>query len=74
MLVGSTDIGRDDLQDYAVLDLAALRVLELWISDILDLDFSRPGVNDAAISAHDEPLLNCAMRRTELCLHDGSKL
>jgi hypothetical protein len=38
MLVGSTDIGRDYLQDYAVLDLAALRVLELWISDILDLD------------------------------------
>jgi hypothetical protein len=26
MLVGSTDIGRDDLQDYAALDLAALRV------------------------------------------------
>src|ERR1700693_5219356 len=58
MLVGPTDIGRDDLQDYAVLDLAALRVLELWISDILDLHLARPGVDDAAIPAHDEPLLN----------------
>jgi hypothetical protein len=35
VLVGSTDIGRNDLQDYAMLDLAAVRVLELWISDIL---------------------------------------
>jgi hypothetical protein len=74
MLVGSTDIGRDDLQDYAVLDLAALRVLELWICDILDLDLARPGVDDAAISAHDEPLLNCGQNgwqpfgyRTEVC-------
>ena len=59
MLVGSTDMGRDDLQDHAMLDLTALRVLELWITNILDLDLARPGVDDAAIPAHDEPLLNC---------------
>jgi len=42
-----------------MLDLAALRVLELWIGDILDLDLARPGVYAAAIPAHDKPLLNC---------------
>jgi hypothetical protein len=57
VLVGSADIGRDHLQDHALLDFAALRVLELGVRDILNLDFSRLGVDDAAISTHDKPLL-----------------
>ena len=40
-----------------MLDLAALRVLEFGIRDILDLDFSRLGIDDAAISAHEPPRL-----------------
>jgi hypothetical protein len=40
VLIGSADIGRNDLQDHAMLDLAAPRVLELGIGDILNLDFS----------------------------------
>jgi hypothetical protein len=52
VLVGSADIGRNDLQDNAMLDLTALRVLELGIGNILDLDFSWPGVDDATITGH----------------------
>ena len=62
VLIGSADIGRNDLQDHAMLDLAASRVLELGISDILDLDFSWLGVDDAAIFAHDKPLLRVVRR------------
>ena len=40
-----------------MLDFAALRVLELWIGDILNLDLTWPGIDDAAISTHDKPLL-----------------
>src|ERR1700731_1141171 len=50
-------IGRNDLQDHAMLDLAASRVLEFGIGNVLDLDFSWLGVDDAAIFAHDKPLL-----------------
>jgi hypothetical protein len=40
-----------------MLDLAASRVLELGIGDVLNLDLSRLGVDDATIFAHDKPLL-----------------
>jgi hypothetical protein len=40
VLIGSADIGRNDLQDYAMVDLATLRVLELGIGDVLNLDFT----------------------------------
>jgi len=53
VLVGSADIGRNDLQDHAMLNLAALRVLELGIGNILNLDFAWLGVNNTAIFAHD---------------------
>jgi hypothetical protein len=42
-----------------MLDLAASRVLELGIGDVLDLDFSRLGVYDATIFAHDRALSHC---------------
>jgi hypothetical protein len=56
VLIGPADIGRNDLQDHAMLDLAALRIFELGIGDILNLDFARLGVDDTTISAHDKPL------------------
>jgi hypothetical protein len=52
VLIGSADIGRNDLQDHAMLDLAASRVLKLGIGDVLDLDFSWLDVDDATIFAH----------------------
>jgi flagellar motor switch protein FliM len=42
-----------------MLDLAASRVLELGIGDVLDLDLSWLGIDDAAISAHGKPPLQC---------------
>jgi hypothetical protein len=42
-----------------MVDLAATRVLELGIGDVLDLDLSQLRVDDAAISAHYRPLLQC---------------
>jgi hypothetical protein len=43
-----------------MLDLAASRVLELGIGDILNLDFSLLGVDDATIFAHQKTLLFCS--------------
>ena len=57
VLIGSADIGRNDLQDHAMIDLATLRVLELGIGDVLNLDFAWLGVDDATIFAHDKPLV-----------------
>ena len=48
-----------------MLDLAASRVLELGIGDVLDLDFSWLGVDDATIFAHDKPLLQCGQKNCE---------
>ena len=47
-----------------MVDLATLRVLEFGIGDVLNLDFSWLGVDDATISAHDKPL--CAGERVAL--------
>jgi hypothetical protein len=41
-----------------MLDLAASRVLELGIGDVLNLDFSGLGVDDTTIFAHDKILQN----------------
>jgi hypothetical protein len=57
VLIGSADIGRNDLQNHAMLDLAASRVLELGIGDVLNLDLSWLGVDDATIFAHDKTSL-----------------
>src|SRR6202035_1755729 len=57
VLVGSADIGRNHFEDHAVLDLAASRILELRIGNVLDLDFPWFSVDDATIFAHDKPLL-----------------
>jgi hypothetical protein len=40
---------------HAMVDLATLRVFEFGIGDVLNLNFSRLGVDDAAIFAHDKP-------------------
>ena len=40
-----------------MVDLATLRVLEFGIGNVLNLDFSWLGVDDAAIFAHDKPLV-----------------
>src|SRR6201999_2319140 len=61
VLIRSADIRRNHLQDHAVLDLAAARVFELGIGDILDLDFSWLGVDDTTIFAHDN--LTCSVVR-----------
>ena len=42
-----------------MLDLAAARILELGVGDILNLDFSRLGVDGSAIAAHRRPLSVC---------------
>jgi hypothetical protein len=39
-----------------------MRVLELGVRDILNLDFSWFGIDDAAISTHDKPLFRLAGR------------
>ena len=48
-----------------MLDLATVRVLELGIGDVLDLDFSWLGVDDAAIFAHDKPLMQWDQKNCE---------
>jgi hypothetical protein len=53
VLVGAADIGGNNLEDDAMLDPAALRVLELGVRNILDLDFSWLDVDNATILAHD---------------------
>ena len=42
-----------------MLDLTTSRVLELGIGDVLNLDFSGLGVDDATIFAHDKSLQQC---------------
>jgi len=49
-----------------VLDLAASRVLELGIGDVLNLDLSGLGVDDATIFAHDKRLQQCGQNYCEL--------
>jgi hypothetical protein len=39
-----------------MIDPAASRSLEFGVGDILDLDFSRLGVDNSAIAAHHRPL------------------
>jgi hypothetical protein len=56
VLIGSADIGRNDFQDHAMLNLETLRVLKLGIGDILNLDFSWLGVDDASIFVYYKPL------------------
>jgi hypothetical protein len=48
-----------------MLDLAASRVLELGIGDVLNLDFSGLGVDDATIFAHDKILQGCGQNYCE---------
>jgi hypothetical protein len=52
MLVGTADVGRDDFQDNGMIDLAAVRILEFGISDILHLNQTWFDINNAAIFAH----------------------
>jgi hypothetical protein len=52
MLVGTANVGRDDFQDNGMIDLAAMWVLELGISDVLHFNQTWFDVNNAAIFAH----------------------
>ena len=65
VLIGSADIGRNDLQNHAMLDLVTSRVFEFGIGDVLNLDFSRLGVDDAAILAHDKPLMRIGRKNCD---------
>ena len=58
MLVGTADIGRDDLQDHAMRDGPAVRRFHLGIVDALDLDLVLAEIDHASIVAHETlPLL-----------------
>jgi hypothetical protein len=52
MLVGTADVGRDDFQDNGMIDLAAVRILEFGISDILHLNQTWFDIKNAAIFAN----------------------
>jgi hypothetical protein len=52
MLVRSADIGRDHLQDHAMLDPAPVGGLELRIIDVMDFDLAGSHIDDATVLAH----------------------
>ncbi len=52
VLIAATDIGGDDLQDDAVIDLLAGRVLQFREVDGLDFDFARREIHYASITCH----------------------
>src|SRR5215216_710030 len=53
VLVGAADVGGDDLQDGAVLQLAVVLLgeLQLGVVEVLDLDAARTGVDHTAVVA-----------------------
>src|SRR4029450_13445685 len=72
VLVGAADVGGDDLEDDAVLQLAVVLLGELQLGEveILDLDLTWSGVDDALVGiGHSGSLLHwtgCAVRRLVL--------
>jgi len=52
VLVGTADIGGDDLQDDAMFDTTPVRCLEFRIVNVADFHFSGPQVDDATVLAH----------------------
>jgi hypothetical protein len=53
MLVAAADVGRDRLDDYAVVDFLSLRRFQLRIVDALNFDFAGPEINYAVIGRHE---------------------
>ena len=52
VLIAATDIGGDDLQDDAVVDLLARRVLQFRKVDGLDFHFARSQIHYSSITCH----------------------
>jgi hypothetical protein len=56
MLVTSANIGRDDLENHAVVALAVLfRQGQFRVPDVLDCDLPRLDINDTLIASHETP-------------------
>src|SRR5271155_1831425 len=53
VLVAATDVGRDRLDDDAVIDLLSLRRLQYRVVDALYFDFARPEINHSVIGSHE---------------------
>jgi hypothetical protein len=52
MLVRSADVGRDDLEDHGMVDLATMGILKFWIGNVPNLDHAWLDIDDTAILAH----------------------
>jgi hypothetical protein len=52
VLVAAADVGRDRLDDDAVVDFPFLRRLQFRIVDALYLDLARPEINHSVIGSH----------------------
>ena len=52
VLIAAANVGGDDLQDHAVIDLLARRVLQFRVINGLDLDFAGPQIHYASITCH----------------------
>jgi hypothetical protein len=52
VLVAAADVGRDRLDNDAVVNFLSARRRQLRIVDALDLDFARPDVNHSVIGSH----------------------
>jgi hypothetical protein len=50
VLIAATDIGRDDLEKNAVIDLPAARALQLWKVNRLNFDFTRSAIDHPPIT------------------------
>src|SRR5450755_390138 len=53
VLVAAADVGRDRLDDDAVVDLLSLRCLQFGVVDALYFDFARPEINHCVIGSHE---------------------
>ena len=52
VLVGAANVGGNHLEDHAVLDLLAARVLHLGVVDILYLDLASAAIHHSTITRH----------------------
>src|SRR5208282_3043726 len=53
VLVAAADVGRDRLDDDAVVDFLSLRCLQFGVVDALYFDFARPEINHSVIGSHE---------------------
>ena len=71
MLVTTTDVRDNDLQNHAVLDRFADRIHQFWIVDALNFDFTRLDIHDTTIACHRGFLLLDLSECCGACLGDG---